>query len=1685
MVRSDRLARHWRWTLERATAVFLLFLLSNTYAYCASSPANSRQVHSLRALTRGEEVQITNDLHDQWNPAIYGDKIVWQDYRNGNWDIYMYDLSTKKEVQITNDPHDQWWPAIYGDKIVWQDWRNGNLDIYMYDLSIGQEVPICTNGAGQYAPAIYGDKIVWQDYRNGNWDIYMYDLSTKKEVQITNDPHDQWNPAIYGDKIVWEVWRYGKPDIYMYDLSTGQEVPICTNNSDQYAPAIYGDKIVWEDWRNGDSDIYMYDLSAGREIPICTNSALQYAPAIYGDKIVWEDWRNGNCDIYMYDLSIGQEVPICTNGAGQDDPAIYGDKIVWEDERNGNCDIYMYDLSVDTTPPTAPKNLTATVVGLEEIDLSWEASTDSGGSGLDGYEVMRRESGGTFSRIARVDANTLTYKDKNVFINITYEYRVRAYDKAGNYSDFSNIATATITLPFTFTKTVDKTTANIGDTLKYTLTYKNDSSYTLSNLKIKDSLSSNVDYVSGSATGGGSYDASNRTLEWQIGSLQPGGQGSVQFQVQVLGGTEIVNKAEISFAGGKIESNTVTTTISLPSHNITEDVNFSFSASLFAGLYGEIGVSLSSLGLKGAELAGGALRGLDIGFTITPVNNVYALKIENNSSTGAKIEGSLGKAEAGIVSATAVEAGLTANILNGIEDLIPNPLNDAQQSAYSLSIIFTSAASVAAKSSQLALLPGVGKFVEALADYITEADPYKTESSEAIELVGESGLLDVSLGAGAESKGKAEIGNDVVGGSIAGKMEKVTNLRQQDDWKHQYSFTISSGASLACPFIAGVTGQQEFTAGFKENESNDITSLFYGGSVDPGVGVAFTELHYIKTYRAEISPSLFSRIYNECQNNQIALFLNGVKCALMPGSLIDSSSEFESMISQYAQKGEATYELGEEEKKQVGLELSVDIGAALGVGGGIQIGFAGEIVYSNSFPTEKGYLMNGGRVAIEKYNRVPSQYREVQGIASFIQKMVQNVLNVSAFINELESAFTTLIQTIQSGVDTVVDWIEGGVNWVLSGVESFSLSGRGQPQAELVGYEIKTPIFAETREGISISFIPYKARKVRMLSRQDVQEVTMMKYGVNLNVKNADGTYLTSFPANSNTLRITVGDDQLRERGFDPAQDYQNLKIFWFNPDDNTWIEMPTTITRNADSTTLEAKPEKPGTYAGGIASLPPDREPPQITIISPQNGATTSLTPILCASITDPNLKADTIKFKIDGEEVEPVYRYADPSVSQYLALPSQPLTQASHRLEVYAEDKSGNHRSVDVSFTASSSTPKLNISFISLPFAPKDILSRMVDFQQVAVWTGTNYYISNELAPEIARGFWLKTSQNFEPSTLKPLGYAIPTDREFSLPLNRGWQAFGLPWIYPLPISGLLIEDMNGNRKPFSEAGNLVGPILFRWDGTKYVNAGLQQGMEKTLYPWFSYWVRVKEDCKLIFPKEPWNVKAQRGSNLEGFCLPIKAVFSDGASEDVYIGMGKQEITSPFPPPAPYFQGQKRIAIIKNGELLYIDIRKEGGKQEWRLAVKGDATLFFPNLSYLPKGWQVILTDGDKRYYLKTTSAIKVEGDKELKVEIGEGLITPLLINMLDARSVRGGVNISWSVNLPCQVKVAIKGADGRILRDLGMRASSSGLNSLFWDGKGQDGKPLPAGIYIIELTARDELNQFVRAIRMVNLR
>lgn len=121
--------------------------------------------------------RLTTPPAGAYFPAISGNRIVWGDDRNGNYDIYLYDLATNRERSITTEFRRQLYPDISGNWIVWFDDRhNGSGDIYLYDLSRGTEQRITASPADQKGAEISGESIVWRDNRNSpTYDIYLYD----------------------------------------------------------------------------------------------------------------------------------------------------------------------------------------------------------------------------------------------------------------------------------------------------------------------------------------------------------------------------------------------------------------------------------------------------------------------------------------------------------------------------------------------------------------------------------------------------------------------------------------------------------------------------------------------------------------------------------------------------------------------------------------------------------------------------------------------------------------------------------------------------------------------------------------------------------------------------------------------------------------------------------------------------------------------------------------------------------------------------------------------------------------------------------------------------------------------------------------------------------------------------------------------------------------------------------------------------------------------------------------------------------------------------------------------------------------------------------------------------------------------------------------------------------------------
>src|SRR5882762_6652854 len=79
-----------------------------------------------------------------------------------------------------------------------------------------------------------------------------------------------------------------------------------------------------------------------------------------------------------------------------------------------------------STIPAAPTSLVANTVSSSQINLSWSAPTNNGGSTITGYNVYRGTSSSGETLLTSVSASTTSYTDGTVSNGQAYFYKVTA-----------------------------------------------------------------------------------------------------------------------------------------------------------------------------------------------------------------------------------------------------------------------------------------------------------------------------------------------------------------------------------------------------------------------------------------------------------------------------------------------------------------------------------------------------------------------------------------------------------------------------------------------------------------------------------------------------------------------------------------------------------------------------------------------------------------------------------------------------------------------------------------------------------------------------------------------------------------------------------------------------------------------------------------------------------------------------------------------------------------------------------------------------------------------------------------------------------------------------------------------------------------------------------------------------------
>ncbi|MGZ5075404.1 MAG: DUF7402 domain-containing protein [Methylobacter sp.] len=188
--------------------------------------------------------------------------------------------------------------------------------------------------------------------------------------------------------------------------------------------------------------------------------------------------------------------------------------------------------TADTTAPSAPANLAATASTSSQATLSWGASTDN--VAVTGYKIYRN---GT-----EIGSSAVTsFTDATIAAGMTYNYTVKAYDKAGNLSASSNTATV---------NTSSGSAVNI-------------SSYSVANITAN---SAKINWTTNTpSTGTVSYGTSASNLSSQVSANTAATSQSVQLN-GLAGGTAYYYK--VSAGSGSVTSSFSTSSSSASITNI-------------------------------------------------------------------------------------------------------------------------------------------------------------------------------------------------------------------------------------------------------------------------------------------------------------------------------------------------------------------------------------------------------------------------------------------------------------------------------------------------------------------------------------------------------------------------------------------------------------------------------------------------------------------------------------------------------------------------------------------------------------------------------------------------------------------------------------------------------------------------------------------------------------------------------------------------------------------------------------------------------------------------------------------------------------------------------------------------------------------------------------------------------------
>lgn len=389
--------------------------------------------------------------------------------------------------------------------------------------------------------------------------------------------------------------------------------------------------------------------------------------------------------------------------------------------------------------------------------------------------------------------------------------------------------------------------------------------------------------------------------------------------------------------------------------------------------------------------------------------------------------------------------------------------------------------------------------------------------------------------------------------------------------------------------------------------------------------------------------------------------------------------------------------------------------------------------------------------------------------------------------------------------------------------------------------------------------------------------------------------------------------------------------------------------------------------------------------------------------------------------------------------------------------------------------------------------------------------YALVNSVRP--GEGYWLRVNAD---QTLNLNGAKVAGDAFSStlrLPLPQGWVQIGNPYPYPVPIGLIRFIDRQGFAMTFAEAveRGLVRSVLFYYDVTPpagYRSISFLRDPSAPMMPGRGYWIFVdSSDLEIIFPNVVTpGATISFSSRLSVAPVRWQVQFSaqcDGkADQSTVIGTASRaadgiDMFDMPKPPAPVEESVHTVLIAPDGHsALAQDIRADGTRRQvWEMVVaahRADSpvVLRWDGMQSVPSTVRLKLVDTQAKVTrdLRSTSSyiftVGTAGSRRFQIVAEPRGAAGLRITSLRVSRTRGGaVAISYALSDSASTKVRILSAIGKIVQTLQAgEAASRGVTNLTWNGRDGAGIAVPAGTYLVEVTATAEDGQTARAVQPV---